>query len=81
MFLFQLKGGELALFGLKEFFRLEQLQEEFNFCDDEVIDENKRFRLIYFRDSEVIEFKNYKMIFFLDRDIFRDIFAVFICII
>lgn len=70
-----------ALLGPKEFFRLEQLQEEFNFCDDEAIDENKRFRLIYLRDSEVTEFKNYKMIPLLDRDIPRDTFAVPICII
>lgn len=75
-FSFQSKGGESALLGPKEFFRLEQLQEEFNFCDDEAIDENKRFRLIYLRDSEVTEFKNYKMIPLLDRDIPRDTFAV-----
>lgn len=79
-FSFQSKGGESALLGPKEFFRLEQLQEEFNFCDDEAIDENKRFRLIYLRDSEVTEFKNYKMIPLLDRDIPRDTFAVPICI-
>lgn len=75
VYMLKSKGGESALLGPKEFFRLEQLQEEFNFCDDEAIDENKRFRLIYLRDSEVTEFKNYKMIPLLDRDIPRDTFA------
>lgn len=77
--LFQAKGGDATLLGPKEFFRLEQLQEEFNFCEDETIEENKRFKLIYLRDSEVTEFKNYKMVPLLDRDIPRDTFTVKIC--
>ncbi|XP_048762965.2 coiled-coil and C2 domain-containing protein 2A-like isoform X2 [Ostrea edulis] len=71
------KGGDPTLLAPKEFFRLEQLQEEFNFCEDEVIDENKRFKLIYLRDSEVTEFKNFKMVPLLDRDIPRDTFTEF----
>nr|XP_022316561.1 coiled-coil and C2 domain-containing protein 2A-like isoform X3 [Crassostrea virginica] len=75
VYMLKAKGGDATLLGPKEFFRLEQLQEEFNFCEDETIEENKRFKLIYLRDSEVTEFKNYKMVPLLDRDIPRDTFT------
>ncbi|XP_068174546.1 coiled-coil and C2 domain-containing protein 2A isoform X2 [Antennarius striatus] len=52
-----------------EFFRLEQLQEEFNFVTDEELEKSKRFRLLKLRNKEVAEFRNYKCIPALEREI------------
>ena len=53
-------GGDKFMQGLRlpEHFRLEQLQEEFNFCRDEDLDKSRRFKLIQLREREVPEFKN-----------------------
>lgn len=45
-----------------EYFRLEHLQEEFNFVTDEEIKKSKRFRLLRLRNQEVSEFRNYKFV-------------------
>lgn len=62
-----------------DYFRLEQLQEEFNFCDDQDIANNKRFQLLELRDGEVADFKNFKMVPVLEKEIPRDTFTVSFC--
>ncbi|XP_062991571.1 coiled-coil and C2 domain-containing protein 2A isoform X2 [Elgaria multicarinata webbii] len=52
-----------------DFFRLEQLQQEFNFVSDEEFNRSKRFRLLELRNNEVSEFRNYKCIPLLEREI------------
>ncbi|XP_020662242.2 coiled-coil and C2 domain-containing protein 2A isoform X1 [Pogona vitticeps] len=51
------------------FFRLEQLQEEFNFVSDEELNRSKRFRLLQLRNTEVTEFQSCKCIPLLEREI------------
>ncbi|XP_076582587.1 coiled-coil and C2 domain-containing protein 2A isoform X3 [Chaetodon auriga] len=57
-----------------EYFRLEQLQEEFNFVTDEELDRSKRFRLLRLRNQEVAEFRNYKCVPALEREITDKVF-------
>ncbi|XP_069868393.1 coiled-coil and C2 domain-containing protein 2A isoform X1 [Dipodomys merriami] len=57
-----------------DFFRLEQLQQEFNFISDEELSRSKRFRLLHLRNQEVPEFRNYKQIPAYDREIMEKIF-------
>lgn len=45
-----------------EYFRLEQLQEEFNFVTDEELNSDRRLQLLELREKEVLEFRNMKMI-------------------
>ncbi|KAJ7329422.1 hypothetical protein JRQ81_015596 [Phrynocephalus forsythii] len=54
---------------LPDFFRLEQLQEEFNFVSDEELNRSKRFRLLELRSREVAGFQGYKCIPILEREI------------
>lgn len=62
-----------------EFFRLEQLQQEFNFVSDEELNRSKRFRLLCLRSQEVPEFRNYKQIPAYDREIMEKVFQVRNC--
>ncbi|XP_045429978.1 coiled-coil and C2 domain-containing protein 2A isoform X6 [Pipistrellus kuhlii] len=57
-----------------EFFRLEQLQREFDFVSDEELNRAKRFRLLCLRSQEVPEFRNYKPIPAYDREIMDKVF-------
>ncbi|XP_077790631.1 coiled-coil and C2 domain-containing protein 2A isoform X2 [Podarcis muralis] len=57
-----------------DFFRLEQLQQEFNFVSDEEFDRSKRFRLLQLRNSEVAEFRSYKCVPLLEREISERLF-------
>ncbi|XP_015427337.1 PREDICTED: coiled-coil and C2 domain-containing protein 2A isoform X3 [Myotis davidii] len=57
-----------------DFFRLEQLQREFNFVSDEELNRAKRFRLLCLRSQEVPEFRNYKPIPAYDREIMEKVF-------
>ncbi|XP_066136174.1 coiled-coil and C2 domain-containing protein 2A isoform X3 [Saccopteryx bilineata] len=57
-----------------DFFRLEQLQQEFNFVSDEELNRSKRFRLLCLRSQEVPEFRNYKPIPAYDREIMEKVF-------
>ncbi|XP_068599686.1 coiled-coil and C2 domain-containing protein 2A [Brachionichthys hirsutus] len=57
-----------------EYFRLEQLQEEFNFITDEELEKSKRFRLLRLRNKEVAEFRNYKCVPVLEREIHDKVF-------
>lgn len=59
-----------------EYFRLEQLQEEFNFVTDEELEGSKRFRLLMMRNKEVAEFRNYKVVPALDREVTDKVFQV-----
>ncbi|XP_031197991.1 coiled-coil and C2 domain-containing protein 2A isoform X2 [Mastomys coucha] len=57
-----------------DFFRLEQLQQEFNFVSEEELNRSKRFRLLHLRSQEVPEFRNYKQIPVYDREIMEKVF-------
>ncbi|XP_032771895.1 coiled-coil and C2 domain-containing protein 2A isoform X1 [Rattus rattus] len=57
-----------------DFFRLEQLQQEFNFVSEEELNRSKRFRLLQLRNQEVPEFRNYKQIPVYDREIMEKVF-------
>ncbi|KAM6313440.1 coiled-coil and C2 domain-containing protein 2A [Aegotheles albertisi] len=57
-----------------DFFRLEQLQQEFNFVSDEEFNRSKRFRLLQLRNGEVAEFRNYKQVPLHEREISDKIF-------
>ncbi|NXC20333.1 C2D2A protein, partial [Corythaeola cristata] len=57
-----------------DFFRLEQLQQEFNFVSDEEFNRSKRFRLLQLRNREVAEFRNYKQVPLHEREISEKIF-------
>lgn len=59
-----------------DFFRLEQLQQEFNFVSDEEFNRSKRFRLLQLRNEEVAEFRNYKQVPLHEREISEKIFQV-----
>ncbi|XP_037830013.1 coiled-coil and C2 domain-containing protein 2A isoform X1 [Kryptolebias marmoratus] len=52
-----------------EYFRLEHLQDEFNFVSDEELDDSKRFRLLRLRNQGVAEFRNYKLVPALESEI------------
>uniref|UniRef100_A0A3B3BF83 Coiled-coil and C2 domain containing 2A n=1 Tax=Oryzias melastigma TaxID=30732 RepID=A0A3B3BF83_ORYME len=57
-----------------EYFRLEHLQEEFNFVTDEELDNSRRFRLLRLRNQGVKEFRNYKFIPALENEISDKVF-------
>ncbi|KAM9849276.1 coiled-coil and C2 domain-containing protein 2A [Aulostomus maculatus] len=57
-----------------EYFRLEQLQEEFNFVTDEELEKSRRFRLLKLRNQEVAEFRNYKCVPSLEREVTDKVF-------
>ncbi|XP_047231585.1 coiled-coil and C2 domain-containing protein 2A isoform X1 [Girardinichthys multiradiatus] len=57
-----------------DYFRLEHLQEEFNFVTDEEIERSKRFRLLSLRNQEAPEFRYYKFVPLLEREISDKVF-------
>nr|XP_061790325.1 coiled-coil and C2 domain-containing protein 2A-like [Nerophis lumbriciformis] len=57
-----------------DFFRLEQLQEEFNFASDEELARSRRFRLLALRSQEVPEFRNYKYVPSREREVSEKVF-------
>jgi len=59
-----------------EYFRLEQLQEEFNFVSDAELERSKRFRLLRLRSQEVAEFRNYRCVPALEREVTDKAFQV-----
>lgn len=59
-----------------DYFRLEQLQEEFNFVPDEELERSKRFRLLRLRNQEVAEFRNYKFVPALEKEVADKVFHV-----
>ncbi len=63
-----------------EYFRLEQLQEEFNFLTDEELHRSRRFRLLrpqeVRRSQEVPEFRHFKCVPSMEREISEKVFQV-----
>uniref|UniRef100_A0A8C9V647 Coiled-coil and C2 domain containing 2A n=1 Tax=Scleropages formosus TaxID=113540 RepID=A0A8C9V647_SCLFO len=57
-----------------DYFRLEQLQEEFNFVTDEELQKSRRFRLLTLRSQEVVEFRNYKNVPAVEREVSEKVF-------
>ncbi|XP_067226933.1 coiled-coil and C2 domain-containing protein 2A isoform X1 [Chanodichthys erythropterus] len=64
-------GGDVAV---PEYFRLEQLQEEFNFLTDEELQRSRRFRLLRLRSQEVAEFRHFKCVPSMEREISEKVF-------
>jgi len=58
-----------------DYFRLEHVQEEFDFVTDDEITNSRRFKLIVLRDQEVAFFKNQKVPL-NDKEIDDSLFAV-----
>lgn len=59
-----------------EYFRLEHLQEEFNFVSDEELERSKRFRMLQLRNQGVAEFRSYKLIPAQEREVTDRMFQV-----
>lgn len=59
-----------------EYFRLEHLQEEFNFVSDEELEGSRRFRMLQLRNQGVAEFRNYKLIPAQEREVTDRMFQV-----
>ncbi|XP_007550804.1 coiled-coil and C2 domain-containing protein 2A isoform X1 [Poecilia formosa] len=57
-----------------DYFRLEHLQEEFNFVSDQEMERSKRFRLLRLRNQEAPEFRNYKFVSLLEREVSDKVF-------
>ncbi|XP_012716702.2 coiled-coil and C2 domain-containing protein 2A isoform X3 [Fundulus heteroclitus] len=57
-----------------DYFRLEHLQEEFNFVTDEELERSRRFRLLRLRNQEAPEFRNYKFVPLLEREVSDKVF-------
>ncbi|XP_009294855.2 coiled-coil and C2 domain-containing protein 2A isoform X7 [Danio rerio] len=64
-------GGDMAV---PEYFRLEQLQEEFNFLSEEELQRSRRYRLLRLRSQEVQEFRHFKCVPSTDREISEKVF-------
>ena len=73
---FQGRSGDTSQLVPAEYFRLEQLMEEFDFLEEEEFKANRRFQLLELRDGEVQEFRNYKMVPAYEKEIPRDAFTV-----
>lgn len=67
------RGGEVTT---PDYFRLEHLQEEFNFASDEELERSKRFRMLQLRNQGVAEFRNYKFIPAQEREVTDRMFQV-----
>ncbi|KAK7919322.1 hypothetical protein WMY93_010606 [Mugilogobius chulae] len=57
-----------------DYFRLEQLQDEFNFVTDDELDNSKRYKLLRLRNQGVPEFRNYKFVPALEREVSDKVF-------
>ncbi|XP_035270947.1 coiled-coil and C2 domain-containing protein 2A isoform X2 [Anguilla anguilla] len=64
-------SGELQV---PAYFRLEQLQEEFNFVSSEELQRSRRFHLLSLRSQEVAEFRNYKGVPAVEREVSDKVF-------
>ncbi|XP_013080825.2 coiled-coil and C2 domain-containing protein 2A-like isoform X2 [Biomphalaria glabrata] len=71
---YMLSGGDQTLLQPREYFRLEPMQQEFNFASLEDLENNLRFKMIAFRDEEHPMFKGYQMIPLNDKELPREIF-------
>lgn len=68
-------AGDAGHMQPREFFRLEQLQVEFDLISEADLNANRRFQMLTLRDNEVAEFRNAKLIAAFEREIPRDAFA------
>lgn len=59
-----------------EYFRLEHLQEEFNFVTDEELENSKRFQLLKLRNQGVPEFRNFTFVPALESEVSDELFQV-----
>lgn len=57
-----------------DYFRLEQLQDEFNFVTDEELDSSKRYKLLRLRNQGVPEFRNFKFVPAFEREVSDKVF-------
>lgn len=57
------------------YFRLDQMQEKFDFTTSDYISENKRFRILQLREKQAPEFANMKMIPPYEDEISAELFA------
>jgi coiled-coil and C2 domain-containing protein 2A len=64
-------------FRLPDYFRLDQMIQEYNFASDEDIEKNKRYRLIMLRAQNEPEFRGYRMIPANDRSVRKDQFDAY----
>ena len=69
------KGGDVNSFQMKGHFRLEQLQQEFDFISEEEMEASKRFKLIQYREQGVQDFADFPMIPAFVHEIPDDIFV------
>ncbi|KAL1022565.1 hypothetical protein UPYG_G00029340 [Umbra pygmaea] len=69
-----LKVASSGVVTAPEYFRLEQLQEEFNFVKEENLEQSRRFRLLRLRNQEVADFRNYKFVPALEREVTDKVF-------
>ncbi|XP_071964631.1 coiled-coil and C2 domain-containing protein 2A-like isoform X2 [Antedon mediterranea] len=72
-----LRGGDGNQSHIPDFFRLEQLQEEFNFVTDDELALSKRFKMIEYRQKEIPEFRNIKFVPCQEKEIQDDIFKAY----
>ncbi|XP_041483934.1 coiled-coil and C2 domain-containing protein 2A-like isoform X2 [Lytechinus variegatus] len=76
-FLLQMIKNDRNKIESKEYFRLEQLQQEFDFVTDEELETNRRFRLLQLREKEVEDFRNYKMVPAIEKEIAENFFEAY----
>lgn len=82
VFLIQPKSkGDGSCSHFREYFRLEQLQEEFDVTTENDLRFNRRFQLLLLRDRDVAEFRHSKLVPLYEREIPRDAFTVSIKIL
>jgi hypothetical protein len=60
----------------RNYFRLDPLQEEFDFCKMEDLDTNLRLRLLRLRDQGEPEFRGLSVVPLREKEIPKDVFKV-----
>ncbi len=70
-------GGDATHLEMKNHFRLEQLQQEFDFMTDRQMEASRRFKLIQYREEEIPDFRNYQMIPAFDSEVPEEVFLEF----
>ena len=65
----------MQTYRMPDYFRLEHVQDEFNFATDDDLEQSRRFRMIILREQDVPYFKN-RRIPLCDKDVPEELFAV-----
>lgn len=60
----------------QKFFNVDSVQKMFDFCSEEELASNPRFRMLSLRDRGEVEFKNIKAVPLREWEIPKDIFKV-----